>query len=464
MNVIWFRRDLRIDDQAALYHALKMADPTTPVVAIFIFDPNQLQSLPKQDRRVSFIWQALMSLRVELRTLNVPLVIEYGDPVERLTQFCQRHAVKNMFVNVDYEPETRRRDKAVKDALQVLHITTHWYKDQVIFHQQEIVKADQSPYQVFTAYARQWRKQLSHLNLQPYIAQPHSHYITLNSPISALDQINFQLVNLGIQNIDANSSGAKRQLSLFLNRISNYHTTRDFPALDATSRLSVHLRFGTLSIRQCVRSALESIGQGAATGAEKWLTELIWRDFYAQLLWHFPHTMTQPFQMRYKNLTYKFNAAYWQAWCEGQTGYPLVDAAMRQLNQTGFMHNRLRMITANFLCKDLLIDWRLGEHYFAQQLLDYDAASNIGGWQWCASVGCDAQPYFRIFNPITQSKTYDPDGHFILQYIPELAGLSGKYLHQPNLIQKGLFTKPYPAPIVEHDLQRHKALAMFKNL
>lgn len=462
-SLVWFRRDLRDYDQAALYHALKSSQA---VFAVFIFDQDILASLPRDDRRVEFIWHSVLELKIALQQRGGDLLVRQGAAVPTLLALAGQLGVDAVFANHDDEPTAIARDAAVKSGLAAAGIEFYSYKDHVIFERQEVLTQAEKPYTVFTPYSRSWRKKLDSFYCKPYpVAQYWKSLATVEMErMPSLHEIGFQPSNLLTLGIKPGMRGAAERLQDFIQRMSVYHETRDFPAVKGPSYLSVHLRFGTVSIRELVAVAATDLSKGA----EVWLNELIWRDFYAQILANFPQVIGHSFKADYENIAFPNPAGHFEAWCEARTGYPLVDAAMRQLNQTGYMHNRLRMITASFLVKDLLVDWRLGEAYFAEKLIDFDLASNNGGWQWAASTGCDAQPYFRIFNPITQSEKFDATGKFIRRYVPELASLPDKLIHAPwltpPLTQQHLgvmIGTHYPAPIVDHAQSREQALALY---
>jgi len=452
----WLRRDLRLDDHAALYTAL-CAHPR--VVCVFLFDRLELHN----HRQAKFVWHALDQIKQGLQARGSDLLIVQGDASNEICALAQRFAASVVYVAEDYEPAARARDQSVDQALAALGSRLEPVKDLVIFAGDEILAKNHTPYSVFTAYKNTWLARLNPAEWMPYdsLGQLSRLMPLPATPMPSLKQLGFQSSNLGGLGLPLGKSGAQQLLAAFDAHIADYQQQRDFPALDASSHLSPHLRFGTLSIRRAVALAAEYTGPGAAC----WLSELIWREFYQQLLWHHPRVAQESFKLKYRDLNYENNQTWFDAWRNGQTGFPLIDAAMRQLSQTGWMHNRLRMITASFLVKDLLIDWRWGERYFAETLLDFDLAANNGGWQWAASTGCDAQPYFRIFNPVTQSKRFDPDGRFIRRYLPELTELNNQDIHAPWLAKKlpAGFTlgRDYPVPMVEHAEQRQRALALF---
>jgi len=396
VNIIWFRRDLRLSDNAALYHALKSGKPVLP---IFIFDRNILDLLEsKQDRRVAFIHEALNEMQHHLVTKESSLEVYYGKPLEVFETLTKKYAIEKVFTNHDYEPYAQERDQLMVEYLSSQQIAFHTFKDQVIFEKGEVLKDDGNPYTVFTPYSRKWKAKLNAFYLSSYPVEKYSDHFFKQAPqaIPSLESMGF---------IDAEKSFPSK--SLPIETVKTYSDRRNFPALsDGTSKLGVHLRFGTISIRAIAKQALQL--------NETFLNELIWRDFYHMILWNFPQVgKGKSFKPAYDLIPWRNNEDEFKAWCEGRTGYPIVDAGMRELNETGFMHNRVRMIVASFLCKHLLIDWRWGEAYFAEKLLDFDLAANNGGWQWASSSGCDAAPYFRVFNPSLQTEKFDKD----LQYI-----------------------------------------------
>lgn len=465
--LVWFRRDLRDYDHAALYHALKAA---TSVYCVFIFDSDILDLLTeKADRRVEFIWESVRELKAALQQQGGDLIVLYGRARDEVPKLAAQLQVQAVYANRDYEPSAIARDAAVAASLKQAGITFHQYKDQVIFEQDELLTLAGKPYGVFTPYKNTHLKKLNDFYLKAY---PVQHYIqALATPASnelpSLESMGFVRTNLAEMKLPTGMSGGSALFDNFIERMPQYQDARNFPAVKGPSYLSVHLRFGTVSVRHLARTAWQMGG----AGAETWLNELIWRDFYFQILHHRPDLAAgRAYKAEYEALPFSNQQALFQAWCDGQTGYPIVDAAMRQLNQTGYMHNRLRMVTASFLVKDLLIDWRWGERYFAEKLIDFDFAANNGGWQWAASTGCDAQPYFRIFNPVSQSEKFDTKAKFIRKYVPELARCSDKDIHAPWTIpalQQQLLGlqlgKHYPYPVVDHAVQRGLALALYKS-
>jgi len=461
--LVWFRRDLRVDDQAALYHALRSA---RQVFCAFVLDRDILDALPRTDRRVEFILGALRVLDDDLRKLGGALIVRHGFAADEIPRLAAELGAQAVFANHDDEPQALMRDARVADLLKPFNAELRTFKDHVIFERRELMTATGGPYGVFTPYKNAWLKKVDVFYLSSYPVERHAAVLAkarLASGVPTLEDIGFQPAGLS-GHVGQGSRGAEALLDDFLDRIADYGRKRDFPAVKGPSYLGVHLRFGTVSIRRLARLA-HQLMQGGDHGAEVWLSELIWRDFYHQVMHHHPHAMTAAFRPEYDAIAWETGPqadALFAAWCEGRTGFPLVDAAMRQLNQTGYMHNRLRMVTASFLTKDLGIAWRRGEAWFAQQLLDFDLAANNGGWQWASSSGCDAQPYFRIFNPTAQSEKFDAEGRFIRRYCPELAELDGKAIHAPweraPLAMQGV---DYPRPVVDHAIARERTLARY---
>jgi len=468
--LVWFRRDLRDFDHAALAHAMAAA---RLVYCAFIFDREILDALPdRHDRRVEFIRASIIELEECLVGRGGGLVVRHAFARTEIPELAATLSVQAVFANHDYEPAAVERDAAVARQLSHRGIAFHTFKDQVIFERADVLTQSGSPYSVFTPYKNAWLARLSPSDLAPHRVDGHAGVLARRTNDDAgppsLEAMGFRRTNLGDLRVVAGMSGGQHLFTDFRTRIDGYRDAREFPAVKGPSYLSVHLRFGTVSIRELVAYAhartLQADGQGAAT----WLSELIWREFYAQILWHHPRVVDRAFRPAFADLQFPNDPTHFAAWCDGRTGYPLVDAAMRQLNATGYMHNRLRMIAASFLVKDLLVDWRLGERYFAQHLLDFDLASNNGGWQWAASTGCDAQPWFRIFNPVTQSEKFDAQGRFIRRYVPELAPLADEDIHAPWRVPPAIqqandvvIGRDYPAPIVDHALARAAALALY---
>ena len=478
--LVWFRRDLRADDHAALYHALRAA---RQVWCAFVFDRAILDPLPRADRRVEFIRESLVQLDAALRALGdhhgVPgagLLVRHGDAVESIVRLASELHVQAVYASHDDDPAALARDQRARGELAQRGVALHTGKDHVVFERDEVLSASGTPYSVFTPYRNAWLAKADGFYLSSYPVERHAAALApvperLRAGVPALSDIDFLPTNLGALRLPVGAAGAEELLAEFLDgHIDRYHETRDFPAVRGPSYLSAHLRFGTISVRRLARLAHERM-RGGSRGAEAWLAELIWRDFYHQVLHHHPHVVGHAFRPGFDRIRWehgKHADERFAAWCEGRTGYPLVDAAMQQINQTGYMHNRLRMVTASFLVKDLGIDWRRGEAYFAEKLNDIDLAANNGGWQWAASTGCDAQPWFRIFNPVTQSEKFDPDGRFIRRYLGQLARLPDRLIHAPwrarpiDLAAAGIeLGRDYPAPIVDHAAAREKTLARY---
>lgn len=424
MNIFWFRRDLRLEDNLGLFHALNSGEHVLP---IFIFDENILSQLPKDDARVTFIGQQLDQINKQLNEIGKSLAVFHGNPLSVFKKLISENAVTTIYTNHDYEPYARKRDLELFQFLKQNHIDFKTSKDQVIFEKSEVVKDDGTPYVVYTPYSNKWKEKFKSIQLFNYNSEEYLENITDHSyPFLTLSDIGFEKSAIKISNYDISD-----------NLIDNYEATRNFPALNKTSYLGIYLRFGAVSIRKMVAKAVQS-------NNETFLKELIWREFFMQILWHFPHTATSCFRPKYDAVQWENNEDLFHKWCQGKTGYPFVDAGMRELNATGHMHNRVRMIVASFLCKHLLIDWRWGETYFATKLLDYEQASNVGNWQWAAGSGVDAAPYFRIFNPTEQIKKFDKDLQYIKKWIPELE------------------TSFYPKPIVDHKEARERCLKVYK--
>ena len=424
VNIFWFRRDLRLHDNAGLYHALK---GSKPVVPIFIFDTNILDELEeKDDRRLAFIYETLEKMQSQLVKLGATLDVRHGRPDEVFSSLLEDYSIAQVFTNHDYEPYATGRDAQIAKLLATSGAEFFTFKDQVIFEKSEVVKDDGKPYSIFTPYSRKWKEKANEFYMRSYPSREYvSHFFKqAPKPIPSLPAIGFKAGSIKFPAIKWDEE-----------LIREYQKQRDIPGIQGTSRLGVHLRFGTISIRELAREA------GAKS--ETFLNELIWREFYQMILWHFPDVVGHAFKKEYDGIQWRNNEVEFEAWCNGQTGYPIVDAGMRELNATGFMHNRVRMITASFLTKHLLIDWRWGEAYFAKKLLDYDLASNNGGWQWAAGSGCDAAPYFRIFNPYLQTKKFDPELKYVRKWVPEFEEFS------------------YPKPIVEHEFARKRCLDVY---
>ena len=481
-GLMWFRRDLRAADNAALYHALKSC---AQLHCVFVLDRAILDPLPRADRRVEFILAALRELDADLRErsghASGGLIVVHDTAEKAIPRLAHQLGVQAVFANHDYEPAAMARDAHVRGALADAGIALHTAKDQVIFERDEVLTQAGKPYAVFTPYKNAWLRKVDAFYLKAYPVERWQSALAPRSPawqrpVPDLKAVGFEPTNLAALRIPLGASGAQQLLGEFLPRLGHYGESRDFPALKGPSYLSVHLRFGTVSIRTLATHARAAMEQGSH-GAAVWLGELIWRDFYFQILANFPHVanatdgQSRSFKPEYDAIRWEHGPqadALFEAWCEGRTGYPLVDAAMAQLNQTGYMHNRLRMVVASFLCKDLGIDWRRGERYFAEKLNDFDLAANNGGWQWASSSGCDAQPYFRIFNPVSQSNRFDAQGKFIRRYLPQLAALPDAALHSPwdatpmERMAAGVeLGKNYPQPIVRHDEARERTLLRY---
>ncbi|WP_300568889.1 deoxyribodipyrimidine photo-lyase [Flavobacterium sp.] len=424
MTIFWFRRDLRLEDNVGLFHAL---NSNAEVLPIFIFDETILSQLPKDDSRVTFIHELLLEIQKKLSEIGKSLAVFHGKPKDIFQKLLSENKIETIYTNHDYEPYARKRDKELNQLFVAHNIEFKTSKDQVIFEKSEVVKDDGKPYVVYTPYSNKWKENFSKIKLLNYNSEDSLNKITSHSyPFLSLNDIGFVTSKIKVAPFDISEK-----------LIDNYESTRNFPAISGTSMLGAYLRFGSVSIRKMVLKALES-------NNETFLKELIWREFFMQILWHFPHTIHQSFREKYDNIIWNNNEDLFQKWCEGKTGYPFVDAGMRELNATGHMHNRVRMIVASFLCKHLLIDWRWGETYFATKLLDYEQASNVGNWQWAAGSGVDAAPYFRIFNPTEQIKKFDKELKYIKKWIPELETLD------------------YPKPIVDHKEAREKCLKTYK--
>lgn len=424
ISIFWFRRDLRLKDNHGLFQALESGKKVLP---IFIFDEDILDLLEnKSDKRVDFIVQALQTLNSFLKSKNKGIKIFKGKPLEIYKKLTENYEIEAVYCNEDYEPYAIKRDQEIADFLASKNIAFHQFKDQVIFHKDEIVKADKKPYTVYTPYSKLWLNEFQKVDLRGFPSEKKLDNL-LDIPFEEL-----KIEDIGFQKTDLTFEIPEADLHI----IKTYEETRNFPAVKGTTQLGVHLRFGTISVRKLAKIAKEN--------NLTFLKELIWREFFMQILYHFPKVVNHSFKAKYDAIPWENNPEFLEKWKAGKTGFPIVDAGMRELNATGFMHNRVRMITASFLIKHLLIDWRIGEAYFAEKLMDYDLSANNGNWQWCASSGCDAAPYFRIFNPDEQQKKFDPDFKYIKKWIPEFG------------------TKYYPKPIVEHKKAREKVLKVYK--
>ncbi len=468
--LVWLRRDLRLTDHAALSAALARFDR---VQLCFVFDRDILDPLPRQDRRVEFILGSLREIDQQLRQRGGALWVRHGRAIDEIPRLARELDVSAVCCNRDYEPAAIERDQLVAEALEAQGQAWLSCKDQVIFETDDVLTQDHRSFSVFTPYKRAWLKRLTEADLTSHAVALDQRLVLVDPAATRLPELGdlgFQPTDLEALGVKPGAAGAKPLVEDFARRIGRYQATRDYPALKGPSYLSVHLRFGTVSIRSLARLAWQTCQSdpGAAEGAQTWLSELIWRDFYFQILWHHPRVVRQSFRPEYDAIDWDDEPELLAAWCEGRTGYPLVDAAMRQLERTGYMHNRLRMVTASFLSKDLGIDWRHGEAWFAKKLIDFDLAANNGGWQWASSSGCDAQPYFRIFNPVTQSERFDAEGRFIRRYVPEIAKLNERVIHAPwttspiELAAAGItLGQTYPQPIVDHDQARKRTLARY---
>jgi deoxyribodipyrimidine photo-lyase len=461
------RRDLRCDDHAALHAALSAH---RRVFCAFVFDTDILEKLPsRRDRRVEFIWASVQELAARLQAWGGGLIVLHGSARAEVPALAARLGVGAVYVSHDYEPPAIARDQQVARSLADLGIAFYTRKDQAIFDRDELLTRSGTPFSVFTPYRNAWLAKLEPFFVKSYPVQKWSAHLAAppDARVPTLSELGFEQAGLDAVGIVPGMAGARAAFEDFLTRIRAYHERRDLPAVRGPSYLSVHLRFGTISVRELARVAHQMPGPGPAV----WLNELIWRDFYFMILHHYPHVVQHAFRAEFDDLAFENDERLFAAWREGRTGYPLVDAAMRQLNQTGYMHNRLRMVSASFLVKDLLVDWRWGERYFADHLNDYDLAANNGGWQWAASTGCDAQPYFRIFNPVTQSQRFDPEGEFIRRYVTEIAGCDNRSIHAPWLMSAAqqqaagvIIGTHYPAPVVDHAVARQRALALYRRV
>ncbi len=475
-GLVWFRRDLRLVDNAALSAALQRCEQ---VHCAFVFDRTILEPLPRTDRRVEFIRESLVELDAHIRHqaghAQAGLIAVHGFSTEAIPELAHCLRADAVFAAHDYEPASIARDAVVRTGLHAQGIPLLTLKDHVIFERQELCTQSAKPYAVFTPYMRAWLARVGECGPSQHAPGPGAGVLAVRPArydvaVPTLASLGFEPTNLRALGIVPGTTGANALVADFWNRLDHYEQWRNYPAVKGPSYLSVHLRFGTISVRQLVGLALQRKLAGSA-GAAAWLTELIWRDFYFQVLANFPHVVGASFKPEYDRIEWEQGAhaqALFAAWCQGATGYPLVDAAMAQLNQTGYMHNRLRMVAGSFLSKHLGLDWRWGERYFAEKLIDFDLAANNGGWQWVSSSGCDAQPYFRIFNPVNQSEKFDADGKFIRRYLPQLSRLGAKHLHAPWLARPADLARAdvelgrlYPEPIVDHAQARARTLARY---
>lgn len=419
VNVFWFRRDLRLEDNSALNKAL---EGDIPVLPIFIFDENIVTQLDKKDARINFIYECLLRIDQKLKRYNSNLLVLKGKPIEVFTKLLENYHINSIYSNKDYEPYALERDRKIYTLAKERHLNFYRYKDQVIFEENEIVKADGKPYTVYTPYKKKWLAAFEKLNIGCDNGD-FNKFIKHSVQLPSLSEIGFSTSSLKASEFNPE-------------KINNYGEHRDFPSKDHTTHIGPYLRFGTLSIRQVILDL--------PTQSEVYLSELIWREFFMQILFHFPQVKNNNFRSKYDSIPWRDNEEDFKKWCRGETGYPLVDAGMRELNATGHMHNRVRMITAGFLCKHLLINWQWGEAYFAQKLLDYELSSNNGNWQWAAGTGCDAAPYFRVFNPTTQIQRFDKNFEYIKKWVPEVQELT------------------YSKPMVEHKFARERAISTYK--
>jgi deoxyribodipyrimidine photo-lyase len=462
----WLRRDLRLSDQRALAHACQNHDE---VQLCFIFDSQILAKISDHtDQRISFIHQGLLEIEKEISSkYKASLHIEYGDPVQIIPELCKKFKVSSLYLNADYDPYSKIRDQKVKISVESMGLKFYSYKDHVIFEKHEVLTQGSDYYKVFTPYKNQWRQEAtknpqSHADFKPHL-EKLSPYQNTHSLINSdwFKKINFEEVK---PIMAGGEKEARKRFQNFKKKMDAYHKDRDFPYLEGTSNLSAYLRFGMISTRELVRYYLENTSEGA----KSWLNEIIWRDFYHMILDAFPHVAKKSFKEKYDGIKWPGDQKLFKAWCEGRTGVPIVDAAMRELNQTGMMPNRLRMVVGSYLCKILLVSWQKGEAYFRDKLFDYDLAANNGGWQWCSSTGCDAAPYFRIFNPYTQSKKFDPEAKYIKKWLPELSALPSKVIHDLKSLDANgekkldfFLDKDYPSPIVDYEQKRKECLALF---
>jgi deoxyribodipyrimidine photo-lyase len=425
--IFWHRRDFRIEDNAGLYQALKASTQVQPV---FIFDKMILDKLPKNDKRVQFIHQEICRLQREYNKLGSDLKVFYGNPIDIIPKLCSDNLVNSVYTNRDYEPYALSRDTKLLELLSNINVSFKGSKDHVIFDKNEVVKNDGKPYTIFTPYKNKWKEKLSEFYLTAFPNSTYTSKLRKRNNIRAIPS----LAEMGFLADDTVLFSSRK---IENDAIEEYEIYRDIPSIIGTSRLGIHLRFGTISIRELARYASKT--------NETFLNELIWRDFYQMIAYQFPHSILNSFKPKYDFIEWKYSEVLFDKWCKGETGYPLVDAGMRELNSTGFMHNRVRMVVASFLCKHLLIDWRWGEAYFAEKLLDFDLASNVGGWQWAAGSGCDAAPYFRVFNPTLQLEKFDRNLVYVKKWVPEIG------------------TKDYPSPIVVHTVARDLAIQTYKS-
>ena len=456
-SIVWLRHDLRLEDHTALKKACIESEN---VYLLFVFDHDILKPLKKDDKRVSFIWNSLVCMKQKLEETKgkVFLKIVHGKPKKIIPELVELLSAECIYASDDYEPTTLRRDEEVYKAVKKHDANLELIKNTVIFHRDEVLKKDGQPYLVFTPYKRAWLAKLQDKDIRAF--NPDKSKIS-SWPASTSAYDVKEMSDFGFtpnaSPFKGGSDEAKKMLKKFLTVIDDYKESRDYPILEKTSLLSIHIRFGTISIRELMRKTRSL----KSAGAEAWVSELIWREFYKMILFKFPHVETDSFQPKYDKVGWPGKEEHFEAWKNGMTGYPIIDAAMRHFKDTGLMHNRLRMVVAQFLTKDLHLHWSYGEKYFAEKLLDFDLSANNGGWQWSSSTGCDSQPYFRIFNPYLQSKRFDAKGEFIKKYVPELKDVDAKFLHDPEKLELNR-PKDYPRAIVTHKQERLKAIELFK--
>jgi deoxyribodipyrimidine photo-lyase len=423
ISVFWFRRDLRLNDNKGLWHALTSGKKVLP---LFIFDEDILHSLPKDDARVTFIHQLLENMHSILSDNGSGLLVKHGKPIEVWKNLINDYSIEQVFCNEDYEPYGINRDKEIQSLLQKNNIAFHSFQDHVIMHPNEVLKDDGTPFKVYTPYSKKWKNILTSEHLKHYPSENLlDNFYKQNTPFISLNEIGFKQSSISV-------------LPYTISSLTHYKELRDYPAVEATSNVSPHLRFGSVSIRELYKNTQKK--------SEHYGNELIWREFFMQIMYHYPNVVHQSFNEKYDRIQWRNNEEEFERWCKGETGFPIVDAGMRELNATGYMHNRVRMIVASFLCKDLLIDWRWGEAYFAEKLLDFELSSNNGNWQWAAGTGCDAAPYFRVFNPKMQQEKFDPQGEYIKKWVTNLNELD------------------YPKPMVDHSFARDRALKAYKEV
>ncbi|MBR9917976.1 deoxyribodipyrimidine photo-lyase [bacterium] len=419
VNVVWLRRDLRLQDHRALFEA---CEEDLPVLILFIFDTDIIDSLPKDDHRITFIYDQLKNIHLQLQKKGSSLLVKKGKPIDIWKQLLNEFEINSVYINKDYEPYARERDQSIEKLLSKAEVQTLFFKDQVIFEEHEVLKSDGDPYTVYTPYKRKWLD----------LFEPKEDLKEYDPNLGNVLQVGFNFPSLN----DIGFERSKKEVKPYdISELKDYEKLRNFPARDKTSYLSPHLRFGTIGIRHLIKSIKDQ--------SDTFLSELIWREFFMQILFHYPRVVTENFRKKYDAVVWRNNKEEFEKWCKGETGYPMVDAGMRQLNETGYMHNRVRMVVASFLCKHLLIDWRWGEAYFAEKLFDYELSSNNGNWQWAAGTGCDAAPYFRVFNPSTQIDKFDPQNKYIKEWVKDLNEFS------------------YPSPMVEHKSARERALEAY---